>query len=140
MFGCIGSNHGINFNKMKELNRFRKFLNENKMATDFPEFYGEMDDSKNDIANSFVTHIESDLDGGATTGVLNSIDYLTSDEDDPDFQETDSWFYDLVRYMMDKGNEVTVTAQVEGDKVWSPPMKLTLDPKSQDITWETLEL
>ena len=39
-----------------------------------------------------------------------------------------------------KGNEVTVTAQVEGDKVWSPPMKLTLDPKSQDITWETLEL
>ena len=125
---------------MEELTRFREFLNENKMATDFPEFYGEMDDSKNDIANSFVTHIESDLDGGVTTGVLNSIDYLTSDEDDPDFQETDSWFYDLVRYMMDKGNEVTVTAQVEGDKVWSPPMKLTLDPKSQNITWKTLEL
>ena len=125
---------------MKELQRFREFLNENKMATDFPEFYGEMDDSKNNIANAFVTHIEHELDGGATTGTLDSIDYLTSDESDPDFIENDKWFYDLVRYMMDKGNEVTVTAQVEGDKVWSPPMKLTLDPKSQDVTWKTLEL
>ena len=125
---------------MKELNRFRQFLNENKMATDFPEFFGEMNDSKNDIANSFVTNIERELNGGATTGMLKSIDYLTSDEEDPSFQETDKWFYDLVRYMMDKGNEVTVTAQVEGDKVWSPPMKLTLDPKSQDITWKTLKL
>ena len=76
---------------MKELQRFREFLNENKMATDFPEFYGEMDDSKNDIANSFVTHIERELDGGATTGVLKSIDYLTSDEEDPYFTETDKW-------------------------------------------------
>ena len=30
MFGCIGSNLGTNFNKMKELNNFREFLNENK--------------------------------------------------------------------------------------------------------------
>jgi len=30
VFGSIGSNHGTNFNKMKELNRFREFLNENK--------------------------------------------------------------------------------------------------------------
>ena len=30
MFGCIGSNLGINFNKMKELQRFKEFLNENK--------------------------------------------------------------------------------------------------------------
>ena len=29
MFGPIGLNHGINFNKMKELETFRKFLNEN---------------------------------------------------------------------------------------------------------------
>ena len=125
---------------MEELQRFREFLNENKMATDFPEFYGEMDDDKNNIANVFATHIEHELDGGATTGVLKSIDYLTSDESDPYFQETDKWFYDLARYMMDKGNEVIVTAQVEGDKVWSPPIKLTFDPKSQDITWQTLKL
>ena len=111
---------------------------EKRLATDFPEFYGEMDDSKNDIANSFVTHIERELDGGATTGVLKSIDYLTSDENDPYFQETDKWFYDLVRYMMGKGNEVIVTAQVEGDKVFSPPLKLKLNPESQDVTWQAL--
>lgn len=111
---------------------------EKRLATDFPEFYGEMDDSKNDIANSFVTHIERELDGGTTTGVLKSIDYLTSDENDPYFQETDKWFYDLVRYMMDKGNEVIVTAQVEGDKVFSPPLKLKLNPESQDVTWQAL--
>ena len=111
---------------------------EKRLATDFPEFYGEMDDSKNDIANSFVTNIERELDGGTTTGTLKSIDYLTSDENDPYFQETDKWFYDLVRYMMDKGNEVIVTAQVEGDKVFSPPLKLKLNPKSQDVTWQAL--
>ena len=31
MFGPIGLNHGINFNNMKELNRFREFLSEGKM-------------------------------------------------------------------------------------------------------------
>ena len=40
--------------------------------------------------------------------------------------------------MMNKGNEVIVTAQVEGDKVFSPPLKLTLNPESQDITWQAL--
>ena len=105
--------------------------------TQFPEFYGEMDDSKNDIANAFVTHIERELDGGITTGTLKSIDYLTSDENDPYFQETDKWYYDLVRYMMDKGNEVIITSS-DFDKVWNPPLKLTLDPKFQDVTWQTL--
>ena len=121
--------------------KLKNILNEvmeKRLATDFPEFYGEMDDSKNDIANSFVTHIERELDGGATTGMLKSIDYLTSDENDPYFQETDKWFYDLVRYMMDKGNEVIVTAQVEGDKVFSPPLRLKLNPESQDVTWQVL--
>ena len=39
---------------MKELNVFRKFLNENKMQTAFPEFVGEPNDKINDLANQFV--------------------------------------------------------------------------------------
>lgn len=34
MFGPIGLNHGINFNNMKELNKFREFLAENAIAND----------------------------------------------------------------------------------------------------------
>jgi len=106
---------------VKELQRFRQFLNENKfenkLRTDSPGFYREMDDSKNDIANSFVTYIKHELDGGAKTGVLKPI--------------ADKWFYELVGYMMGKGNEAVVTAGKGG----SPSLKLILDPKSQDIVW-----
>ena len=34
MFGNIGSNRGINSNKMEELNNFRKFINENESLSD----------------------------------------------------------------------------------------------------------
>ena len=64
MFGLIGSNHGINFNKMKELTRFREFLSEgqldeNKLTPAIIDFFKtfqpeEAPGSWDDVNNEFM--------------------------------------------------------------------------------------
>ena len=129
---------GTNFktNLMKELNRFKKFLNENKMQTTFPEFVGEPNDAINDLANQFVITIEDELDAGKTTGTLEFMDYYTSDESDPTWIASSKWYYDIARYMKPKGDVVTITAGTESD---TPALKLTFDEPTQNINWETLD-
>ena len=121
---------------MKELNVFRKFLNENKMQTAFPEFVGEPNDKINDLANQFVITIEDELDAGKTTGTLKFMDYYTSDESDPTWIASSKWYYDIARYMKPKGDVVMITAGTESG---TPALKLTFDEPTQNINWETLE-
>tara|TARA_Y100000114_G_C11707390_1_gene301685 strand:+ start:419 stop:781 length:363 start_codon:yes stop_codon:yes gene_type:complete len=119
---------------MKELNVFRKFLNENKMQTAFPEFVGEPNDKINDLANQFVITIEDELDAGKTTGTLEFMDYYTSDESDPTWIANSKWYYDIARYMKPKGDVVMITAGTESG---TPALKLTFDEPTQNINWET---
>ena len=120
---------------MKELNAFRKFLNENKMQTAFPEFVGEPNDKINALADQFVATIEDELDAGITMGTLKFIDYYTSDESDPSWIANSKWYYDIARYMKPKGDVVMITAGTESK---TPALKLTFDESTDNINWETV--
>ena len=61
MFGPIGLNHGINFNKMKELHRFRQFLNENKKD----ELRSLIQDLTSFEYEAFADDVGVDLEDGA---------------------------------------------------------------------------
>lgn len=118
---------------MKELNLFRKFLAENQ-TTEYPEFVGETNKEANDLANIFVTHIESELKKGETAGRLDYIEYHTSDESDPDFIANNKWYYDLARYMEPFGDEVVITATKH-----TPSIQLNFDAEdTNDITWKVV--
>jgi hypothetical protein len=61
VFGPIGLNHGINFNKMKELHRFRQFLNENKKD----ELRSLIQDLTSFEYEAFADDVGVDLEDGA---------------------------------------------------------------------------
>lgn len=116
-------------------------LSEGKLLNEafYPEFEGETNDKINNIAVAVVDELEPKLDN-ASSGILKGMDYYVG-SDGIDNEEVEQgftkWFVDLVKYLNQNNNKVTISSVKQDGKVFTPAITLKyLDNGKEDISWE----